>query len=300
MTLNSGRSPATGSQAQQDGIDDAPRPTRGRVYGYLNGGRDAFASERALGQELTRIFSGMREVARENRMCVNGRVPRYLAEQGFRQFLDLGCGLPDEPLLHEAVQDVMPWARVAYVDNDEGVLVHARSAYAFHSGLAVVNADIADIDSLLKHRDLRQVLDPVQPVVVIAGAALHFLPDKAVVRVVDDLAAGLAAGSVMAISHATGDDEDPEKVAEAVSLYKKHVGPMYLRSADKIRSLLGDRRPLAGLCRTYELLPEHPDDVELARSVAGAPHFYATIVELSPDPLRAMTVLPARMEGTAA
>jgi hypothetical protein len=47
------------------------------------------------------------------------RVARYLAaEQGIRQFLDIGTGLPTSPNLHEVVQQVAPESRIVYVDND--------------------------------------------------------------------------------------------------------------------------------------------------------------------------------------
>jgi hypothetical protein len=263
------------------------------VYGYLTGSKDAYAAERAVGQALAKIFPGIREVASENRKCVNGRVPAHLAQEyGFVQFLDLGCGMPEEPLLHESVQAVASWARVVYVDADETVLSHARRRYSFRPGLAVVGADVTDIDGLLHHPELRQVLDPDQPVVAVAGALLHFIPDDLVTRMVDDLAAGLAAGSVLAWSHVTHDGVPDEETAAAKEVYEQHVSHIYVRSKEEILALLGDRPTIAGPCRTYELLPEHPDDVELARDVPGAPHFYTGILELSPDPLRGTTVLP--------
>ncbi|MEV0316675.1 SAM-dependent methyltransferase [Nonomuraea fuscirosea] len=294
---NTGESPAAGHPQEISAV--FPAPTQGRVYGYLNGGKDAYAAERALGKALKKIFPGISEVTKENRLCVNERVPGYLAEEGFRQYLDLGCGMPDEPLLHRAVHDLMPSARVAYMDHDPTVLVHARSAYGSWPGLTVVEADVWDIDGLLRHPDLRELIDLDQPAVVVAGAVLHFAPDETVKRVVDDLAAGLAAGSVLVVSHVTSDGVAEADAAKAKELYEKYVSPIYLRSKEEIQDLLGDRRMIAGLCRTYELLPQHPDDVALARNVEGAPHFYAGIVELSPDPARGMAVFPTRSDGTA-
>ncbi|WP_106252772.1 SAM-dependent methyltransferase [Nonomuraea fuscirosea] len=296
-TKNTGESPVAGCLQGLSAV--FPAPTQGRVYNFLNGGKDAYAAERALGKALKKIFPGISEVTRENRLCVNERVPGYLAEEGFRQYLDLGCGMPDEPLLHRAVQGVVPGARVAYMDHDPTVLVHARSAYGSWPGLTVVEADVWDIDGLLRHPDLRELIDLDQPAVVVAGAVLHFAPDETVKRVVDDLAAGLAAGSVLVLSHVTDDGVAEEDAAKAKELYEKYVSPIYLRSKEEIQDLLGDRRMIAGLCRTYELLPQHPDDVALARNVEGAPHFYAGIVELSPGPERGMAVSAARREGTA-
>ncbi|GAA1614193.1 SAM-dependent methyltransferase [Nonomuraea maheshkhaliensis] len=265
------------------------------MYGYLNGGQDAFAADRALAAALRKIFPGIGEVVRENRVCVNWRVPGYLARQGFRQFLDLGCGMPVEPLLHESVKAVTPCARVVYVDQDPHVVVHGRALYRGH-GLAMVEGDAADVYALLDDPDVREILDPDQPVAVVAGALMHFMDDHEARGMVDDLAASMAAGSVLVFSHVTGDDVTEEDAAAARDLYEEHVGLIFLRSESEILDLLGERALLAGLCRTYELLPEHPDDVALARQTP-APHFYAGILELSPDPVRGTTIVPSH-EGT--
>ena len=56
--------------------------------------------------------------ARENRAFL-GRAVRYLAaEQGVRQYLDIGTGLPAAGNVHEAAQAVAPESRVVYVDHD--------------------------------------------------------------------------------------------------------------------------------------------------------------------------------------
>src|SRR5262245_9756282 len=57
-----------------------------------------------------------------------GRSIRYLAgEEGIRQFLDIGTGLPTADNTHEVAQRVAPEARIVYADNDPLVLSHARA-----------------------------------------------------------------------------------------------------------------------------------------------------------------------------
>ncbi|HMH92392.1 MAG TPA: SAM-dependent methyltransferase, partial [Streptosporangiaceae bacterium] len=59
---------------------------------------------------------------------VLGRAIRYLAgEEGIRQFLDIGTGLPTADNTCEVAQRVAPQARIVYADNDPLVLVHARA-----------------------------------------------------------------------------------------------------------------------------------------------------------------------------
>ncbi|WP_462166896.1 SAM-dependent methyltransferase, partial [Frankia sp. AiPs1] len=57
-----------------------------------------------------------RTIARENRAFMR-RATRYLAaEEGIRQFLDIGTGIPTSPNLHEVTQGVAPDVRVVYAD----------------------------------------------------------------------------------------------------------------------------------------------------------------------------------------
>jgi hypothetical protein len=59
------------------------------------------------------------ESVRHNRWVMH-RAARYLAaaEEGIRQFLDIGTGIPTSPNLHEIAQQVNPATRVVYADND--------------------------------------------------------------------------------------------------------------------------------------------------------------------------------------
>jgi hypothetical protein len=50
------------------------------------------------------------------------RAVRFLRDNGIRQFLDVGTGLPTSPNTYEVAQAGHPDARVVYVDNDPVVL----------------------------------------------------------------------------------------------------------------------------------------------------------------------------------
>jgi len=63
-----------------------------------------------------------------------------MAEQGIRQFIDLGSGLPTQGNTHEAVSQVAPGARVVYVDHDPMVLAHARALLSGTDTTTVIQA----------------------------------------------------------------------------------------------------------------------------------------------------------------
>src|SRR5580698_3238122 len=108
------------------GIDtSAPHPAR--VYDYWLGGKDNFEADRQAAEAAMEIFPYTVQSARACRRYL-ARVVRFLAdEQGIRQFLDIGAGLPSADNVHEVAQTAAPDSRIVYVDNDPIVLVHARA-----------------------------------------------------------------------------------------------------------------------------------------------------------------------------
>jgi S-adenosyl methyltransferase len=114
----------------QDGTA-APRlnasvPHSARIWNFWLGGKDNFAVDRELGEQLRQVYPAIADLARSDRQFLN-RAVRYLAgEAGIRQFLDIGSGLPTVDNTHEVAQRVAPQSRIVYVDNDPLVLLHAR------------------------------------------------------------------------------------------------------------------------------------------------------------------------------
>src|SRR6185437_7941159 len=78
-----------------------------RVYDYMLGGKDNFAADRKLGDELMAAFPGSDWIARQNRAFL-GRAVRFCAEQGMMQFLDIGSGLPTMDNVHDVARRVHP------------------------------------------------------------------------------------------------------------------------------------------------------------------------------------------------
>jgi hypothetical protein len=57
------------------------------------GGKDWFAADKESGDLVAEYFPTIRTAAREGRAWL-GRAVNYMVEQGIRQFLDIGTGLP--------------------------------------------------------------------------------------------------------------------------------------------------------------------------------------------------------------
>jgi hypothetical protein len=112
------------------------------------------------------------------------------------------------PNTHEIAQSIAPESRVVYVDNDKLVLVHARALMVGTpvGKTAYIDADVRNLDAILGAPELRNTLDLTQPVALVLGALMHFIPDEddpygVVGRLVD----ALAPGSYLALTQSTTD-----------------------------------------------------------------------------------------------
>jgi S-adenosyl methyltransferase len=185
-----------------------------RVYDYWLGGKDNFAIDREVGQQALQAHPETVLSVQANRRFL-ARSVRYLAaEEGIRQFLDVGTGLPSANNTHEVAQAAAPDARVVYVDNDPIVLAHARALLTSspEGETAYLDADIKDVDEILA--GAAQVLDFSRPVGVMLVAVLHMLRDEEDPQgVVDRLMAAVPAGSFLVISHLASDVQQ-EAMAE--------------------------------------------------------------------------------------
>ncbi|HEY5988740.1 MAG TPA: SAM-dependent methyltransferase, partial [Streptosporangiaceae bacterium] len=109
-------STATGGQQQASKLD-TNTPHGARIWNYWLGGKDNFAADRAVGDQVREVYPEIVEVAKESRAFLV-RAVRYLAgEVGIRQFLDVGTGLPTADNTHEVAQAIAPESRIVYVDN---------------------------------------------------------------------------------------------------------------------------------------------------------------------------------------
>jgi hypothetical protein len=265
-----------------DSVDPGPRfdplvPHPARVYGYWLGGKDHYPADREVAEEVMRRRPQVVTGARANRAFL-ARAVRYLAaECGIRQFLDIGTGLPAPHSTHQVAQAIAPDSRIAYVDNDPLVLVHARALLtsAPQGSCDYVEADLRNTPAVLA--GAARSLDLTQPVAVLLLAVLHFLAgtdDPA--GVVAALARRLAPGSFVVISHLTTDFA-PGPVTAAVEAYSTLVPTALVpRSHAQVSGLFGGL-PLVppGVVPITEWRPATisrlPNAADLYAGVARAP-----------------------------
>jgi hypothetical protein len=212
-------------------------PSTARIYDYLLGGKDNYPADRAAAAEIAQALPNVRTAFRWNRDFL-GRAVRYLvAQQGIRQFLDVGTGLPTVGNVHEVAQEADPGTRVVYVDNDPVVLAHGRHLLHGRPGTAILEHDLRRPEAILADPDLRALIDFGEPVAVLLVAILHFIPDS------DDPAALIGKlmepfppGSYLVLSHGTADAVPG--VNDAAAVYRQSTSSAHVRSREHIRRLI--------------------------------------------------------------
>jgi hypothetical protein len=210
-------------------------PNPARIYDYLLGGKDNYPADREVAEQVVAIAPVARDVVQDNRAFLR-RVVRFLTrEAGIRQFIDLGSGLPTQGNVHEIAQAIAPEARVVYVDNDAMVVTHSRALLAGDNTLAV-QADLREPDVILKHPEVRELIDFDQPIALLLVAILHFLPDdQGPLGIVARFRDALPAGSYLAISHGTRDiPTRPDISAEAMAEMGARVERLYQQTTASI------------------------------------------------------------------
>ncbi|HEX4830978.1 MAG TPA: SAM-dependent methyltransferase [Trebonia sp.] len=248
---------------------DTSVANQARIYDYLLGGKDNYAADRAAAEAALKIYPDGAFTARANRSFL-GRAVRYLAaEQGIRQFLDVGTGIPTGGNIHQVAQAIAPETRVMYVDYDPIVLAHSRALLNSHQAGATdyIQADVRDSATIIDRAG--QLLDLSQPVAVTLVAILHAIPDSDdPFAVVARLLAALPAGSYLAVSHLASDvlEEGTQEDLETTTtpMFQQHF--TYRSKADVGRLFTGLDLVDPGIVRLEEWRPD-PAAAESGRSI---------------------------------
>jgi hypothetical protein len=219
---------------------DPSIPNAARIYDYLLGGKNNFAADRAAAEQLLRVAPDAAITVRENRRFLQ-RAVRYLAEEeGIRQFLDIGAGMPTQGSVHEIAQSVSPDARVCYVDYDPVVVNHALALLTTDENVVAIHGDFLRPLDIFGNPELRKIIDFNEPVAILLAAILHFIDDsKSPYQLVDQFKSAMSSDSYLVISHVT-DDSIPDDVSrDAQQLYKNSSASITPRSLDEVIRFFG-------------------------------------------------------------
>ncbi len=211
-------------------------PNVARIYDYLLGGKDNYQADRDAAGELRAVLPDLAAACRQNREFLRRAVAYLAGQEGIRQFVDIGSGLPAVTNTHEIAQAVRPGARVVYADNDPVVVAHGRAVLESSLNVAVVDADLRRPGDIVGGPLLAELVDFSEPVALLLVAVLHFIEDNQdPYGIVAMLRSVLVPGSFLVISHVTQDGVSGGEYAAGVSVYEKASAPVVPRRYDQVR-----------------------------------------------------------------
>ncbi|MFE3826125.1 SAM-dependent methyltransferase [Streptomyces sp. NPDC059092] len=247
---------------------DTSKPHSARMYDYYLGGKDNYEVDRDAAEQVITRFPEIKQGARTNRAFMH-RAARWLTDQGIRQFLDIGTGIPSEPNLHQIVQRTAPEARIVYVDSDPIVLRHGEALLRStpQGSTDFILADVRDPEKIIEQA--RTTLDFNKPIALSLVALLHFVSDEYnPTGIVTKLVSNLPSGSFLVLSHVTG-DFDQDTWDSIVSIYRNGGTPAQVRSRPEVAQFF------EGLVLTDPgIVPAtdwHPDNTQPAAPSGQAP-----------------------------
>jgi hypothetical protein len=179
--------------------------TAARMYDYYLGGIHNFPADQAAARMIMEQFPCMPVVARANRAFL-GRAVRFLVDAGVRQFLDVGSGIPTVGNVHEIAQGAAPDARVVYVDIDPVAVAESLEILDGNKQATAIREDLRCPERIVRHADVRRLLDFDEPVALLVVSMLHFVPDADDPHdLVARLLGALSPGSFLVLSHAASE-----------------------------------------------------------------------------------------------
>jgi hypothetical protein len=216
---------------------DTKTPHPARMYDAYLGGKDNYAADQEAVRQVLRAAPEMRDVARANRAFLQRAVRFLVGQAGIRQILDIGTGIPTAGNVHEVAAEIAPETRVAYVDNDPIVHVHANALLTGTGTTRIVLADLREPETILTDPKVRELIDFSQPVALLLVAILHFITDdEDPAHIVAALRDALPRGSYLALSHGTADFRT-EAAMTAMAVYNRATSSVTLRSHGQIAAL---------------------------------------------------------------
>ncbi|AXK31370.1 SAM-dependent methyltransferase [Streptomyces armeniacus] len=200
--------PATTSE----GALDVSVPHSARIWNYWLGGKDNYEVDRTAGEAYKLVYPGIEYMARSARDFLTRAVSHLAGDEGVRQFLDIGTGLPAADNTHEVALRASPDCRVVYVDNDPMVLSHARAiltdpATALNPRVTYIDADVHNPEAILE--TARGYLDFEQPIALMLMGILGHVDSYDEARsIVSRLLEPLPSGSFLVLYESTDGEEE--------------------------------------------------------------------------------------------
>ncbi|MGW5919711.1 SAM-dependent methyltransferase [Nocardia fluminea] len=233
---------------------DPYQPTPARLHSAFLGGKDHYEPDEALADALA--SSTIRSALTESRRFTR-RAVEYLSDHhGVSQFLELGCGLPHAPNIHDIAEQRSDTARTLYVDSDIVAATHGRAMLHDPPTRFFTDTDFTDTDAILA--DITTVMDMAAPFAVCVSGTAEWISDApAVLAALTDR---FPVGTWLVLTHIT-DEFYPQHIQAAAETLRRAGIPYHPRGRDEITAMLAGYQLLQpGLIAPHRWAPTPNDD----------------------------------------
>jgi O-methyltransferase involved in polyketide biosynthesis len=246
------------SSPQRSSDSGMAAPTAAGIYDYLIGGHHHSAVDRDAAEKALTLAPAVRSEARENRAFMQ-RAVRYVAEQGVRQYIDLGSGFPSAGPVHEVAAEIVTDPRVLYVDYDPEAVRLSRDMLRSSPHTIVIPSDLRQPWDIIDDPGTARLIDWSQPVAVLMVAILHFIrDDENPGEIIATFRDHMASGSYLILSHGSG-GEMPDVAEEAGKAWDSVRSRLTLRTPREVEDLfVGFEMIDPGLVTTTEWGTDRP------------------------------------------
>lgn len=216
-----------------DGFDTT-EPDASRVYNLFLGESENYPADRVAAASLAAVWPGTETACRLSRAFVLSAT-EYTVRKGVRQIIDMGCGILTKRSdnVHQVAQRILPSARVVYIDKNPLVRRYFQRDLAGVEGCIYLHHDFLAGAALYEQPQIKTHLRLDEPVTLLLGNLLHFVPGDIAYSVVADLVRPLAPGSRLVVA-SIASDLQPAMMQEAVADYSGRVTTSFARSREEI------------------------------------------------------------------
>ncbi|GEM29061.1 hypothetical protein NN3_00680 [Nocardia neocaledoniensis NBRC 108232] len=252
------RPPSTrsGTRTDRDALLDLNRPNPARVFDAIHGGKDAYLIDRHVADKLI-VNNTFRVAVTQARAFMLRAVEHLVGNYGITQIVELGCGYPNTPQVHDVAINQNPNARTLYLDHDPYVAAHALALMTGPNS-EFATADLTDPASIAEH--LATTLHISTPIAVCLSGTAEFLPDAP--ALVASLLQHLPDESWLVFTHTAADlhDSDIDTAVETLASAGIRYRP---RDRDEVEQMLAPLLLLdPGLVTADLWRPDHNNDDE--------------------------------------
>jgi hypothetical protein len=232
---------------------DTAVPNQARIFDYLLGGVSNFEADRTAADKIVQIIPSLPKWVRLRRAFVQ-EAAYMLYKKEFRQFLDLGSGMPTENHLHVAV----PRARIVYSDANPVAVSYGQSLFAEFVNIDYIYGGFGQIQELLQNPAVRRIIDRQEKVAIGLNMLPLTLNQHEFSKLNQELHHWAPPGSqIFQVIQTRNPQTQPGKYEKLLALSTKNRCPMYIYPFDQAITLLEPWQPLEILPLTQFLgLPD--------------------------------------------